>query len=283
MDELGERSSVSDPSVVVHWFREGWVGWLVSLWMHSGMLFLASLPFSPSLALTASPVLQVSLVSVLPAPSQTLSSPPILPITASPEDVFVKSPDILPAPPEKPKGKNLQKINPPATPGVVVNTGLSYPAHLKPSPPRKTTMKPSTKKVPPANSDHSVREETPQVFPSQDISSHANALEPQSLMEAAVPVFAPQPKYPRMARKRGLEGTVILVVELDAEGKISDVRIQSGSGFALLDDAALSIVEEWRFTPARMGGIAIRSTLKIPILFQLVDESFGHGRRHHLD
>ena len=45
--------------------------------------------------------------------------------------------------------------------------------------------------------------------------------------------------YPEQARKMGIEGTVVLFVELADDGRIQDVRVVSSSGFPILDNAAI--------------------------------------------
>ena len=45
--------------------------------------------------------------------------------------------------------------------------------------------------------------------------------------------------YPEQARTRGIEGTVVLFVELAANGNVEDVRVVSSSGFPILDNAAI--------------------------------------------
>ena len=45
--------------------------------------------------------------------------------------------------------------------------------------------------------------------------------------------------YPEQARALGIEGTVVLFVELSKEGRVEDVRVVSSSGFPILDNAAI--------------------------------------------
>lgn len=45
--------------------------------------------------------------------------------------------------------------------------------------------------------------------------------------------------YPEQARKMGIEGTVVLFVELAADGQVQDVRVVSSSGYPILDNAAI--------------------------------------------
>ena len=48
-----------------------------------------------------------------------------------------------------------------------------------------------------------------------------------------------QPDYPPTSRRLGEEGSVIVQVLVDPEGKVSDGKIQKSSGFPRLDEAAL--------------------------------------------
>jgi TonB family protein len=90
----------------------------------------------------------------------------------------------------------------------------------------------------------------------------------------AIPQYSgnPKPPYPEIARRRGYEGTVRLAVEVLASGKVGGVWIKMSSGYEILDQSALKAVKEWRFTPARFAGVAITSTVIVPIMFQLRDE-----------
>ena len=60
----------------------------------------------------------------------------------------------------------------------------------------------------------------------------------------------PKPVYPRLAIHRQLEGTVILTIDVLPSGKVANISVEAGSGFSLLDQAAIKAVSQWRFTPA---------------------------------
>lgn len=49
--------------------------------------------------------------------------------------------------------------------------------------------------------------------------------------------------YPEAARREGLYGTLVLTVEIGADGRVVDVHIERSSGSKLLDAAAAKIVE----------------------------------------
>ncbi|MEM8589738.1 MAG: TonB family protein [Pseudomonadota bacterium] len=79
----------------------------------------------------------------------------------------------------------------------------------------------------------------------------------------------PGPEYPRSARRRGDEGTVVLRVTVSATGLPQQIQIRSSSGFQTLDQAAIEAVEGWRFIAARRGDIAVAATIDVPIAFRL--------------
>jgi protein TonB len=81
----------------------------------------------------------------------------------------------------------------------------------------------------------------------------------------------PHPPYPEEARRLRQEGQVLLKVKLDDQGLVESVSLLKSSGFPLLDDSALQTVKDWKFKPARLGGVAVSSTLDVPILFNLAD------------
>lgn len=77
------------------------------------------------------------------------------------------------------------------------------------------------------------------------------------------------PSYPSMARRRGVEGTVVIEVSLDALGLQTELRIQKSSGNPLLDSSAVNAVRNWRFLPHQLEGLAIASRVQIPVRFKL--------------
>ncbi|MBI4565411.1 MAG: energy transducer TonB [Planctomycetes bacterium] len=85
----------------------------------------------------------------------------------------------------------------------------------------------------------------------------------------ASPAQNPPPEYPLIARRRGLEGCVVLRVRVSEEGHPLEVQVQSSSGHRCLDEAAIRAVKNWRFTPAKRGNAAIPSLCEIPIRFRL--------------
>lgn len=79
----------------------------------------------------------------------------------------------------------------------------------------------------------------------------------------------PRPTYPFAARRMGMQGKVVLNVEVLAAGLCGQVSVHQSSGHDMLDNAALQTVKTWKFVPARQAGQAVTKWFKIPIQFSL--------------
>lgn len=110
------------------------------------------------------------------------------------------------------------------------------------------------------------------VFPGKDETfSEINSAPP---MIQATPLYEknPLPPYPRIARRRGQEGTVFLEVFVSEKGLVSDVRIGASSGYESLDQAAVNGVRQWLFTPGMQGGGPVSMWVNVPVRFKLEGE-----------
>ena len=83
----------------------------------------------------------------------------------------------------------------------------------------------------------------------------------------------PRPEYPRAAREAGWEGTTVLQVLVLPDGRAGSVTLYKTSGYAVLDEAALTAVKAWRFIPAMDGNFPIKSMVRFPIRFDLKESS----------
>lgn len=79
----------------------------------------------------------------------------------------------------------------------------------------------------------------------------------------------PPPSYPAKARRRHLEGTVILEVQVSREGRVENLSVKESSGHRILDRAAVSSVEQWIFEPGRRNGVRVAMTVLVPVRFSL--------------
>ena len=81
----------------------------------------------------------------------------------------------------------------------------------------------------------------------------------------------PPPDYPRRARRRGQQGSVLIEFDILEDGRISNPRIAESSGIPSLDEAALRAIRAWKFLPATRGGRPVKATQKIRFTFKLQD------------
>jgi periplasmic protein TonB len=76
-------------------------------------------------------------------------------------------------------------------------------------------------------------------------------------------------RYPELARRQGIEGTVLLKMRITAQGRVEDVQVERSAGHPDLDQAATEAVRRWRFEPARRGGEPVAVWVVIPVEFKL--------------
>ncbi|MBN2516376.1 MAG: energy transducer TonB [Deltaproteobacteria bacterium] len=88
---------------------------------------------------------------------------------------------------------------------------------------------------------------------------------------AAIPRYKENvpPAYPRIARRRGYEGIVLLSVKVLDNGNVDEVTIKKSSGRSILDRAALEAVRRWKFDPASRLGTPFTMWVDVPIHFVL--------------
>jgi TonB family protein len=77
------------------------------------------------------------------------------------------------------------------------------------------------------------------------------------------------PMYPAHAREQGLEGSVVLRLDIASDGSVSRVTVRVSSGYAPFDEAAERAVRKWRFRPVYRNGVAIARKHDIRVKFRL--------------
>ena len=170
--------------------------------------------------------------------------------------------------PAKPK---LKEYAEPALPAATVP-----PVHIPKPSRRKTVSRKNTAKVKPLTAASPPAEPKNILQPSSSPAEHKEYGDPQGssaavVLHRATPLYQinPPPEYPRLARRRGLEGVVLLEVLVDSSGRVANMRLSRTSGYALLDKAAMKGVQRWQFTPGTMNGSTQEMWVEIPVRFQL--------------
>jgi protein TonB len=91
--------------------------------------------------------------------------------------------------------------------------------------------------------------------------------------EKPVVVTDAQPVYPQNAIDQGIEGTVVVKVVIDKNGRVSNAEIFRS--IPQLDNAALQTVRAKVFSPGKVGGAPVNTEMNIPIEFVLPADTYS--------
>ena len=78
-----------------------------------------------------------------------------------------------------------------------------------------------------------------------------------------------EPVYPPASRRLDEQGVVRLRVLVDERGRPREVQIAQSSGFDRLDQAAVTAVRRWQFSPAMQESRAVTAWTRVNVMFQL--------------
>lgn len=206
-------------------------------------------------------------VAAQPEPQRQAATPS----NAQPtEPAQTTPPDTLPPP----DAQRPPEMKPEPTPQVQATLpAVPPPPPEPPKPTAQPTAKPPIK--PPTNTRPAMRPNdarpTDVPTPSDNVSTTAPS------GELTPPRFGigagqnPMPEYPDYARRRGWEGRVVLSVQVDEAGRSRAVSVKQTSGYPMLDEAALTAVRAWRFTPGMRDRAPVAAQIDVPIRFRLED------------
>ena len=78
------------------------------------------------------------------------------------------------------------------------------------------------------------------------------------------------PPYPLEARTLSHQGTAVLQLTISPKGDVVAANVVQSSGYAELDEAAVSWVQaHWKYKPAFQGGVAVTSQAQAAVKFDL--------------
>lgn len=80
-------------------------------------------------------------------------------------------------------------------------------------------------------------------------------------------LFSPAPKYPPAASRAGISGRVVVEIDFDRSGNLTNVTIFESSRNRDLDRSAMDVVRKWKFSPAVSGGVPVAGKMRVPITF----------------
>jgi protein TonB len=202
----------------------------------------------------------------VPEPVKTLPTPP--PVTAPKKE---------PAPTTQKKRivkeDAVKKVQKKETPKPIKKVEKKQPTVKKtvtePVRPNNITPAPSKPVTPTAPATPISKLKTAE--DKKQVAKQSNGLQdkPQLIEKSRFLSKPTPPKYPRMAKRKGLEGTVTYEVWLDEKGKQIKFLLKNSSGAKVLDVAALKAIKSWEFSPHSINGKQIAHRIYIPISFQL--------------
>jgi TonB family protein len=89
-----------------------------------------------------------------------------------------------------------------------------------------------------------------------------SGIEPPSLLREV------KPDYSEDARRRGIEGDVVMEIVVEASGRVGNVRVLQGLGYGL-DERAVAAVRQWTFQPATRRGSPVSVMVEVAMEFKL--------------
>lgn len=134
---------------------------------------------------------------------------------------------------------------PQTTPAVMPQTAPSQPAVTEVAAPVKSVAPPS----------EAVHPAAPKVLKSSTVCY----------------LVRPLPVYPLASQELGEEGTVIVRVLVDEQGKAKEVNIEKSSGYPRLDRAAIAAEKTARYRPYTEGGVVRMGLVTHPTTFTLTE------------
>jgi periplasmic protein TonB len=196
------------------------------------ILLPGALP-APHIALAWSEPQMVKLADI-PLPPQRVVTPrtPAPPVQASANAAPVTAPNGVAPEPETVAG-------PPELPGIIdgSNGDLNLAAAATPPP------------LPP-----------PPPQPPVPVRLHRGIDAPNKIHDV-------MPVYPALARSAGAQGVVIIEATVDTQGDVVATKVLRS--VPLLDEAAVSAVRQWKYTPARLNGEPVAVLITVTVNFML--------------
>jgi periplasmic protein TonB len=155
---------------------------------------------------------------------------------------------------------------------LVIAAAIAVGCNAPPSEEVNDAAKPTAGETAPAAADDAAAKKTPKAAARRAKTAVAKANTPKADAPVARVALTPpakiknvQPVYPALARAAGVEGSVLLSVAVDADGKVSDARVLRS--VPLLDQAALDAVKQWEYTPMRRGTVAVPAVMTVTVNF----------------
>ena len=262
----------------------------VSLLVHS--MFLAAMPTKDPITLTMgidTPHVSLTFAAISPEVAQASQSTvtPLTPVTPT-----------VPKPIKSPVVSTMKRLaKTTADKAISKKASTSKKATIqkktiapKKTPPIKKTVTPVKKKqlthkkpikqtsevvTPTTATDAKTALKPIKASPNQSNTTATTAVDnagTQTLKLVSKPTFATRPgsvNYPKLAKRRGIEGQVLIEVWIGTKGQQLNQKLIKSSGAQILDNAAMTAIKKWHFSAHIVNGTAIAHRVQIPVRFKL--------------
>jgi TonB family protein len=94
-----------------------------------------------------------------------------------------------------------------------------------------------------------------------------NGGRPESDVAASRLIHRVEPEYPEEARTQHIQGSVTLDVQIGGEGAVHNIAVVDGN--AMLAEAAVQAVRQWRYQPYSVDGRPVEMQTRVTIRFTL--------------
>jgi TonB family protein len=100
-------------------------------------------------------------------------------------------------------------------------------------------------------------------------------------VSAPIPIYKIEAQYSEEARKAKFQGTLVLSIVVDEQGRPRDLKVVKPLGLGL-DEKAIEAVRKWRFSPGKLKGKPVAVQASVQVTFRLLDPaaSAKEGRPH---
>ncbi|PSU67541.1 energy transducer TonB [Photobacterium phosphoreum] len=263
----------------------------VSLLVHS--MFLAAMPTKDPITLTMgidTPHVSLTFAAISPEVAQASQSTvtPLTPVTPT-----------VPKPTKSPVVSTMKRLAKTTTADKAISKKASTSKKAtiqkktiapKKTPPIKKTVTPVKKKqlthkkpikqtsevvTPTTATDAKTALKPIKASPNQSNTTATTAVDnagTQTLKLVSKPTFATRPgsvNYPKLAKRRGIEGQVLIEVWIGTKGQQLNQKLIKSSGAQILDNAAIAAIKKWHFSAHIVNGTAIAHRVQIPVRFKL--------------
>jgi TonB family protein len=78
----------------------------------------------------------------------------------------------------------------------------------------------------------------------------------------------PAPAYPKDALAQHINGKVVLLIDIDAQGNPTNVVVDRSEPPGVFDQVSIDAARKWKFQPAIKDGRPVAGRISVPVQFE---------------